>query len=88
MKTEKLIAKLEKMFPESKPVCTVEWDGREGGIWFRGSEDVLADGERVFDHYNVDWNYCMNPQIDRVLDEAGWYAEPYDAGTCMAYPIN
>ena len=75
-----MISKLSKMFPESLPVSTIEWNGNAGGIWFRGSEDYLATGERVFDYY-------INPCIAAVLESAGWYAEPHDAGTCMAYPI-
>lgn len=86
MKQAALLKKLQRMFPESKPVCTSEWNGTPGGIWFRGSEDYLANGERVFDYYNVEWNFCINPRIASVLDRAGWFAEPHDAGTCMAYP--
>lgn len=88
MKAATLIAKLNKMFPEVNAVPREDFDGQEGGIWFRGSEDSLANGERVYDHYNMDWNWGMNPRIEAVLMNAGWYSEAYDAGTCMAYSID
>ena len=88
MKEATLIKKLTKMFPESMPVSLNDWNGSESpGIWFRGSEDVLSNGERVFDYYCTAWNYGLNPRIEAVLRKAGWYSEPWDAGTCMAYPI-
>ena len=86
-KTQALIETLEKKFPESKPTTTRDFNGVEGGIWFRGSEDVLANGERVFDYYNEAWDFSINPRIDKVLAKAGYFAEPYDSGTCMAYEI-
>jgi|FLMP01.3.fsa_nt_emb hypothetical protein len=85
MKQAILIAKLNKLFPEVNAVPRSDFDGSEDGIWFRGSEDYLANGERVFDTYNVSWNFGMNPVIEKVLEAAGWYSESYDAGTCMAY---
>jgi hypothetical protein len=87
MKNQSLIKKLETLFPESVPVSTIEWNGVDSGIWFKGSEDYLSNGEPVFDHYNAEWDFCINPRIAKVLKKAGYYAEPYDSGTCMAYPI-
>ena len=87
MQAKTLITKLEELFPEARPVPRSDFDGYGNGIWFRGSEEFLANGERVFDHYNMEWNFGMNPAIEAVLEAAGWYSEPYDAGTCMAYAI-
>jgi len=88
MKQAQLINHLNKLFPEARAVAREEFDGSNVGVWFRGSEDFLANGERVFDHYEVSWNFGMNPAIEVVLEKAGWYSEPYDAGTAMAYPKN
>ena len=30
--------------------------------------------------------YEVAPEMEKILTKAGWMAEPYDAGTLMAYP--
>lgn len=80
--TNKLIAKLNKKFPGINAVSTVEWDGREGGIWFRQEGALHPDGTYYFDYYG---SPQVHPEVEKVLDSHGFFAEPYDAGTWMAY---
>ena len=87
MKEGALIAKLNKLYPGIKATPMAEWDDTdEGGIWFRGSEDGEAvDGLPLYDCYE-EFGYEINPDVEKILNDAGWMAEPYDAGTLMAYP--
>ena len=43
MKQQKLIDKINELFPKAKAVPMEEWDGSDEGIWFRGSEEVHSD---------------------------------------------
>ena len=84
MKEGALIAKLNKLYPGIKATPLAEWDDTdEAGIWFRGN-DVTADLP-LYDCYE-EFGYQVNPEVKEVLTKAGWMAEPYDAGTLMAYP--
>ena len=47
MKINALIKKINRELPEAKAVSTKEWDGNDGGIWFRGSEDYVEADERM-----------------------------------------
>ena len=87
MKEGALIEKLNKLYPGVKATPLVEWNGDDsGGIWFRGSEDSMAvDGLPLYDCYE-EFGYEINPDVEKILNDAGWMAEPYDAGTLMAYP--
>ena len=87
MKEGALIEKLNKLYPGVKATPLVEWNGDDsGGIWFRGSEDSMAvDGLPLYDCYE-EFGYEINPDVEKILNDAGWVAEPYDAGTLMAYP--
>jgi len=85
MREKTLIAKLNKLYPGVKATPMVEWDDEhEGaGIWFRGN-DVTADLP-LYDCYE-EYGYEVNPEVEKLLTKAGWEAQPYDAGTLMAYP--
>jgi hypothetical protein len=91
---EEMIDGLNKMFPCCKAVSTEEFDGRKGGIWFRGSDDceieVEYDGEKysmpLYEPEVFTDTFGINPELDEFLDNRGWYGEPYDSGTLMAYP--
>ena len=87
MKEGALIKKLNKLYPGVKATPIAEWDDTdEVGIWFRGSEDSAAvDGLPLYDCYE-EFGYEINPDVEKILNDAGWMAEPYDAGTLMAYP--
>jgi hypothetical protein len=77
------IAKLNQMFPKIKAVSTVEWDGEEGGIWFRQEGEYHTDDMLYFDYWSS--NEQVHPEVQKALKSLGLYAEPYDAGTWMAY---
>jgi hypothetical protein len=85
MNQSTLIAKINKAIPEALAVPASEFSGRESdsGIWFRGSEDCAADGNRIFDYYNM--NNMFHPILNKIITDAGWFASPHDAGTLMAY---
>jgi hypothetical protein len=80
---KKEIAKLNELFPNIKAVSTLEWDGDDSGIWFRQEGNCHTDGKPYFNYHNVDTP--VHPEVAKVLKDLGLYAEPYDAGTWMAY---
>jgi len=84
---KKLIKLINDKYPTAKATPLSEFydDDNKVGIWFRGSENYLDDHRLVFDYYYFE-NQC-HPNIEEILDEAGWFYEPYDSGTMMAYPI-
>ena len=79
MKQGHLINKINRLIPSARAVPMEEWNGDEVGIWFRGSEHLHGDF-LVFNGYEV------HPELDKILEDAGWMWEPYDMGTLMAYP--
>ena len=85
MTLQKKIDKLNAKFPSIAAVSTVEWDGREEypGIWFRQEGECHTDDMPYFDYYNC--NEQVHPEVQKVLEEIGMYAEPNDPGTWMAY---
>jgi|TARA_B100000073_G_scaffold348404_1_gene367006 hypothetical protein len=82
MSESKLIDKIEKEFPEAKPSPASTFAEGYEGIWFRGSEDSV-DHVPIFDYWN---EMTVHPKLSEILMDAGWYSEPYDAGTLMAFP--
>lgn len=85
MKQDALIKKINAAIEGARATPRKEFDGRENpGIWFRGSEQCFIDGQPLFDYYNDDQQ--VHPTLEAILKKAGWYWEPYDSGTLMAYP--
>lgn len=82
-----LIKLIEKEFPIALPVPLNDFDStRNGeGIWFRGSEDFDQDGQRIYDSWGP---VEVHPKLEQLLTSNGWYAQPYDCGTLLAYPIS
>lgn len=81
MKEATLISKINTAFPGARATPIAEWDERSSpGIWFRGSDQCEIDGEPLFDGYET------HPKLNALLDKAGWFSEPYDSGTLMAFP--
>jgi len=80
---KRAIATLNRLFPKINAVSTVEWDGEEGGIWFRQEGNLHTDGMPFFDYYSD--GEQVHPELSKALKSLGLYAEPYDAGTWMAY---
>lgn len=76
------INKLNKMFPSINAVCTEEWDGRKGGIWFRQEGERHSDDMPYFDYYA---SSQVHPAVAKALASMDLFAEPYDAGTWFAW---
>jgi hypothetical protein len=76
-----IIAKLNKKFPRLNAVDSIEFDGRGGGIWFRQEGELHPDGLPYFDFYG----HGVHPDLESTLESFGFFPEPYDAGTLMAY---
>lgn len=90
---EQAIEKLEVLTGHARP--SVEFDGQAGGIWFSGENTIQTKIEGmnfhlpVYDSYGEYENYYgddLHPRVKSILDRAGLYMEPYDSGTCMAWP--
>ena len=84
MTRSKLMKLINKEMPEARAVPSEDFNGHDGGIWFRGSEDAHKD-EYI---YNIDSNpatHGVHMKLDEILDEHGWFAEPYDSGTLFAW---
>lgn len=83
----KKIDKLNEMFPYLNAVCTTEWDGVAGGIWFRQEGALHPDGRPYFDYYSGDpeREFGVHPALVEALSEMGLHGEAHDAGTLMAY---
>lgn len=82
---KKLIKLINDKYPNAKAVPLSEFYGDDSeGIWFRGSENYLDDTRLLFEYY--DYNNQCHPKIAEILDKAGWFWEPYDSGTLLAYP--
>ncbi len=92
----KMIELVNKAYPNARAVPLAQFydDETEKGIWFHGSEDwdvipTEFDGtDSMFDFYRDSWCNTggVNPVFDKFMKEHGWFCEPYDAGTLMAYP--
>jgi len=81
MKRNKLIKELNKKWPELEAVKSEDFDGSENGIWFKGTESALIDGLPLMSDCEP------NDTLDKYLQNNGFFAEPYDAGTLMAYDM-
>ena len=81
-----MIKRLNQMFPCCEAVSTEEWNNQEGGIWFRGSESCEIDDLPLYNSEIFPETFGTNPVLEEFLKINGWYGEPYDAGTLMAYP--
>jgi hypothetical protein len=89
MKENNLIEKINKIIPEAKATPIKEfWDNEiSSGIWFKGSEDLAKDDVIIFESSETFLSDTegVHPTLYKILDDAGWYAQPYDLGTLMAY---
>lgn len=63
------------------------------GIWVRNEGKVMPGDMPAFDSNATEYDpneelYRMGValEVDEVLTDAGWYAEPYDSGTWMIWP--
>jgi len=54
----------------------------DGGIWTGGEGDPSIDGIGIFNYWGSN-----NTDVTNFLEENGWFAEWYDAGTMHLYKI-
>ena len=91
MKEKTLINKINKLMPAAGagPLSEFYDDPEIVGIWFRQSEDYHTDGMPIYNPYCEFGIHRetsgVHGTLDKILEVAGWYASPYDAGTLMAY---
>jgi hypothetical protein len=89
MNQKALINTINEAIPEAEATSTADFYGKNSekngtGIWIKGSEEYAADGKRIF-KYQAAEGKSLHPKINKLVNGADWYEEPYDAGTCMLY---
>ena len=89
---KQVIAKINAKFPTLKLDTTEAFNGSNGGIWVRGTEDGLTakDGFNLFDYYTQDYKevryvFGVHKAIREMVEKLGWYFEWNDAGTIMIW---
>ena len=97
MKEGHLINKINRLIPIAKATPMSEFydDDSRTGIWIRGSEydykGTLPYERLLYEHYLAYEEGCseddaVHPDLLKIIEDAGWFWEPYDAGTLMLYP--
>jgi hypothetical protein len=94
---EEMTAKINKCYPGLFTKTTEEFYGKKSqreGIWSGSESGVYAsDGFKVLDYYAKNhtakkrYEIGVHIQLRNLLEKHGWYAEWYDCGTIMFYPI-
>ena len=89
MRQGHLINKINRLIPIAKATPMSEfYDDDSTGIWIKGSEylykGTLSYDRLLFESYLDD--EAIHPDLLEIIEDAGWYGEPYDAGTLMLYP--
>jgi len=89
MKEGHLINKINRLIPIAKATPMSEfYDDDSTGIWIRGSEysykGTLSYERLLFEYYLDD--EAVHPDLAKIVEDANWMWEPYDAGTLMLYP--
>ncbi len=92
MKTlEEMIKLINDKYPQMRAVPATDFysDKEEGvnRIWFR-QEGAQIDGHQVHDEYQTDgtlYEITTLRVFHDFLKSHGWYSQPYDCGTLMAY---
>ena len=89
MKQGHLINKINRLIPIANATPMSEfYDDDSIGIWIRGSEysykGTLSYERLLFEYYLDD--EAVHPDLKEIIEDAGWFWEPYDAGTLMLYP--
>ncbi len=84
MNVEKVIAKLQKQFPDVWFKDGADFsESHEGTVWT--GEGSYIDGHNAFDMYWYGETMGVHPKMQQALDELGLWAEFYDAGTVFFY---
>lgn len=89
MKQGHLINKINRLIPIANATPMSEfYDDDSTGIWIRGSEysykGTLSYERLLFEYYLDD--EAVHPDLKEIIEDAGWFWEPYNAGTLMLYP--
>jgi hypothetical protein len=88
MKAKSIEAMMTALKAKGVHVCgtTDEFYGEKNdnnGIW------VAAEyTPEMFDYYNEYWGdtFGVEPKLNQLAEDRGWYYEWYDAGTMMVWP--
>ena len=96
MKQGHLINKINRLIPIANATPLSEfYDDDSIGIWIRGSEysfqGSLSYKRLLFEYYlayeeGFSEDDRVHPDLLKIIEDAGWFWEPYDAGTLMLYP--
>lgn len=77
-----LLKELQKKWPKIGAVESEKFFyvyDRPDGVWFKNTETALINGLPLLDES------LPNEELSAFLDARGWYAEPYDSGTLLAF---
>jgi hypothetical protein len=60
-----------------------DFDWSTGRIWI-----AADDNTKLFNYYSERWvdTFGVNPKLNKLVEDNGWYFEWYDAGTMMVWP--
>jgi hypothetical protein len=90
---ERVMFSLKELLGENSLVKpSEEFDSTsKGGIWF-SNEGRGIDGLPIYDSYGETegfsggYPYEFHPKLQHLMERHGWFIEPYDSGTLMAFP--
>ena len=85
-KRDKLMNVLNMKFPKGWFKPSEDFDGVSGGIW-TGEGAYDNDDMCLFDYYDNTGYYVngLHPALQNILDQHGFFAEPYDSGTWLIW---
>lgn len=83
-----LMIKLRRKFPQGwfKPGSEFD-EAHRGSIWT--GEGSMINDESMFNYWAVDspvYPMGVHCELEKLLDEAGWFAAPNDPGTYFIWP--
>lgn len=83
---QELIDLLNEKYKEIGATDAAEFYGHESdGVWLKGTETQIINGHRVYDDNAFFQQDGVNPELESLFKENGWYGEPYDSGTLMVW---
>ena len=84
---KKLMALIDKNYPNLNLDTSENFNSRKGGVWVRGTEDGICgrNGLLLFNYYAQGefFEFGVNTELVQYLYCYGWFAEWNDAGTIM-----
>ncbi len=95
MQIQKIIENLQKQFPNISGIKPgAEWRGAEednsiflGDAAEGGTVDGMMPAADYYEHRGSYENFGIHKKLVDALDKLGYFAEWYDAGTLLAYPV-